>query len=74
MGVRDRLVTIVLAAGVLLGMATWQAVTPLLGIAVVLASVVGASAVYRLEAHRPPLDERLDDVEVSTPRRAAGRP
>lgn len=70
MAVRDRLVAAVLAAGVLLGMAAWQAVTPWLGIAVVLAGVVGASFVYRYDARRRPTDR---DDEVSRPRRAAGR-
>ena len=77
MAVRDRLVAIVLAVAVLLGMATWQAVTPWLGVAVVLVGVVGACVVYRLDLRHPVVPEGralVEDDEVSTLRRAAERP
>ncbi|MFD1720105.1 hypothetical protein [Amnibacterium endophyticum] len=74
MAVRDRLVAIVLAVGVLLGMAAWQAVTPWLGVAVVLAAVAGASVVYRLDVGRRAAPAPDGENDVSTPRRAAERP
>lgn len=77
MAVRDRCVAMVLAAGLLLGMAAWQAFSPLLGIAVALSALIGACAVYRVDPHaryRAADREGGDPAEISTLRRAAGRP
>lgn len=81
MAVRDRCVAIVLAAGLLLGMAGWQAFSPWLGIGVAVLALVGACVIYRVDPHardRADDDElEPDDAEAdgfSTLRRAAGRP
>ena len=80
MAVRDRCVAMVLAAGLLLGMAGWQAFSPWLGIATAVAALVVACVIYRVDPHerdRAAGHEELengDADEVSTPRRAAGRP
>ncbi len=80
MAVRDRCVAIVLAAGLLLGMAGWQACSPWLGIVVAVLATTLACAVYRVEVPsrdrggRPVRSGRHDVDGVSTPRRAAGRP
>ena len=72
---------IVLAAGLLLGMAGWQAFSPWLGIAVAIAALVVACVIYRVDPHshdRTGADaEEPDDGDadgVSRLRRAAGRP
>ena len=80
MQIRDRLVAIVLAAGLLLGMVGWQAVNPWLGLAIAVIAVVSACAIYRIDPTHGAEDdddpERITapDRSVSTRRRAAGRP
>lgn len=83
MEIRDRLVAIVLAAGLLLGMAGWQAYSPLVGLGVGVLALVGACTIYRLdrtgrapdEGDRPdaPLDEAARS-DLSRRRPAAERP
>lgn len=72
MAVRDRLVAVVLAIGVLAGLAGWQALSPWVGIVVMVAALVAGCVIYRVDRGDEDDLERRDD-EVSTRRRERER-
>lgn len=82
MEIRDRLVATVLAAGLLLGMAGWQAYSPLVGLGVAVLAVAGACVIYRIDrpGRAPDEGDRPDgapdeaQTEISRRRPAAERP